>query len=61
MEIDAQVVRRTNLAILIKDADDKEIWLPLSQIVIIEEDVFDDAGTVKLSVPEWMAIEKGLV
>ena len=60
VEIDAEEVTRTEQAILIKHADG-ECWLPMSRIYIIEEESFDDAGPLKLSVPEWLAIEKGLV
>lgn len=57
VEVYAEEVRRTELAILIKHADG-ECWLPLSEIYIIEEEGFDP---LRLSVPEWLAIEKGLV
>ena len=40
-------------------ADDKQIWLPLSQVVILEED-FLPGGSMKLLIPEWLAIKKGL-
>ena len=60
IEVDVEEIRRTDAAILVADADDKQIWLPLSQVVILEEDVFP-GGLIKLSIPEWLAIEKGLV
>ena len=60
VEIDVQEVRKTDAAILVRDADDHEIWLPLSQVVILEED-FLPGGSMKLLIPEWLAIKKGLV
>ena len=60
VEVDVEEIRRTDAAILVRDADDKQIWLPLSQVVILEED-FLPGGSMKLLIPEWLAIEKGLV
>ena len=60
VEVDVEEIRRTDAAILVADADDNQIGLPLSQVVILEEDVFP-GGLIKLSIPEWLAIEKGLV
>lgn len=53
VEVDGEVVRRTADAVLWDDGS-IEVWLPLSQIEVNEE-----SGTV--SMPEWLAIEKGLV
>ena len=63
VEIDAVLVARTSLAILILDADDNKHWLPLSQIEILEEEDVDagEEPIVKLEIPEWLAISKGLV
>ena len=60
VEIDVEKRGETKDAILVRDADDKQIWLPLSQVVILEED-FLPGGSMKLLIPEWLAIEKGLV
>lgn len=53
VEVDGEVVRRTADAVLWDDGS-IEVWLPLSQIEVNEE-----SGTVVM--PEWLAIEKGLV
>ena len=59
VEIDVEKIRATEAAILVRDADDNQIWLPLSQVEILEQNFAGDQ--VKLSIPEWVAIEKGLV
>ena len=59
VEIDVEFVDSTESAILVEDADDKKIWLPLSQVEILEEALSGEG--LKLSIPEWLAIEKGLV
>ena len=61
VEIYAEEVRRTDDAILVKDADDKEHWLPLSQCFILEESIIDPGGTVLISIPEWLAIKEEFV
>ena len=63
VEIDAEEVRRTIAAILIKDADGRKHWLPLSQIEILEEEDVDsnEEPLVKFMIPEWLAIKHGLV
>lgn len=52
------IVHRTMKAVLVKDAEDaREIWLPLSQV-----EVTGGPGTIgEVTMPEWLAIEKGLV
>ena len=61
VEIDVEEVRRTADAILVKDADDIEHWIPLSQCCILSESIFDPGGPVVISMPEWLAIKEGLV
>ena len=60
VEIDVEEVRRTEKAILVRDADDKEIWLPLIQIEITQG---GDLGKeiLKIEIPKWLATDKGLV
>ena len=59
VEIDVEERHRTNESILIRDAKGLEQWLPLSQVVILEEEF--TSGLMKLSIPEWLAIQRGLV
>ena len=59
VEIDVEKIRSTEAAILVRDADDREVWLPLSRVEILEQNYAGDQ--VKLLIPEWLAIKKGLV
>ena len=63
VEIDAILVARTDLALGILDENDKQHWLPLSQIEILEEEDVDagEEPLVKFKVPEWLAIRAGLI
>ena len=71
VEVDVRFVRGTDTAILVVDADDNQVWLLLSQLEIPEETYPSEAqinrvssycgDQFKLSIPQWLAIEKGLV
>lgn len=59
IDIDGAVAARTANAVLFHTGDkDEAVWLPLSQIEI-EETGFKGIFTVTL--PEWLALEKGLI
>lgn len=60
VEVDVQEIRRTKSAILVLDADDREVWLPLSQVAILEEDLLP-GGVMKLLIPEWLAMKTRLI
>ena len=55
VEITADFIRETEKAVLIDDGDN-EIWLPKSQI-----DYAINDSTIALVLPEWLAVDKGLV
>lgn len=57
IEITAEIVRETAAAILIFDGD-REVWLPKSMVVEWHE---LEKGIVELTLPEWLAFEKGLI
>lgn len=58
LDLSVIIVHRTERAVLVKDAEDAEPkWLPLSQVEV--EGAPGAVGTVTL--PEWLAVEKGLV
>ena len=59
-EIDVQEIHRTESAILVLDAEDRKAWLPLSQVIILEEDLIP-GGVTKLLIPVWLAMEKRLI
>lgn len=59
IDIDVEVTARTEKAVLAHTGiKEKAVWLPLSQIEI-EKSGFDGIETVTL--PEWLALEKGLI
>ena len=63
VDFEVQIKHQTSQAILIFDPEDedriKTIWLPRSQIEIEYKDQSERFATVTM--PEWLAIEKGMV
>jgi hypothetical protein len=57
VEIDVEVIAKTDAAILITDGD-METWIPLSQIFDPED--YEEDNSYTIEIPEWLAIEKGL-
>lgn len=53
IDVEAVVLHRTNHAALVTDGTVRE-WLPLSLIEVDEDDEI-------VSMPEWLAVEKGFV
>ena len=63
VEVDADIVRQTELAICIYDGS-KTVWLPKSQLIDPAPDEigeYRDGDSLIITIPEWLAIEKGLV
>lgn len=63
IEIDVVVKRTTDKAILVNFGVPEEVWIPKSQVTDWSDGP-DDApgyGTTTIFVPEWLAIEKGMV
>ena len=59
IDIDGAIEARTARAVLFHTGDKSEaVWLPKSQIEICET-AFDGIFTV--SMPEWLATDKGLI
>ena len=59
VEIDVEIVARTERAVLAHTGNKEEAaWLPLSQIKLRPSGI---GGIYTLTVPEWVAIDKGLV
>ena len=59
IDIDVEVSARTEKAVLVHDGDPSvAVWLPLSQIEIRPTGI---GGIETVTLPEWLAIEKGLV
>lgn len=59
IDIDGAIEARTEKAVLFHTGDKTEAaWLPLSQIEISETGF---EGIVTVSLPEWLATDKGLI
>ena len=59
IDIDVEVRMRREKAILVHTGDpERAVWLPLSQIEISETGI---AGIETVTLPEWLALEKGLI
>lgn len=59
VDISVYILVTTNNAILVRDGDDTEAWLPKSQIRY-DETGATGPGPYNVTVPEWLAIDKGL-
>ncbi len=59
VDIEVQLHHKTDKAVLVSDDGDRSqaVWLPLSQVEF--EPTKNGAGIVTL--PEWLATEKGLI
>ena len=59
VDMDVEVTARTERAVLVHTGvKDDAVWLPLSQIEIEPSKV---AGIETVTMPEWLAEEKGLI
>ena len=59
IDIDVEVTARTEKAVLVHTGNKEEAaWLPLSQIEIEPSGV---GGIETVTLPEWLALEKGLI
>lgn len=60
IDIDVEVAHRTEKAVLVHTGiKEQAVWLPFSQVEIEPNGAFDGIETVTL--PEWLALEKGLI
>lgn len=59
IDIDMQIFAETAKAVLMSDTGRKEnaVWLPKSQIEYDQASI----GMVQVTMPEWLAKEKGLI
>ena len=59
IDIDGVIEAKTEKAVLFHDGDKSQaVWLARSQIEIEETGV---AGIVTVTLPEWLALERGLI
>lgn len=59
IDITVQVHAKTDRAILVSDDGEKAnaVWLPLSQVEV----EMKQGGTAEITLPEWLALDKGLI
>jgi len=60
VEVNCTYVRRAGASIVIEDAEGKELLLPLSQIQLDPERP-DPMENLTVTMPEWLAVNRGLV
>lgn len=66
---DLTLLHQTSRAYLVRDHDKNEHWIPISQVEYIEfgKDLIDEEShrpikeITRLTIPEWIAEEKGLI
>lgn len=59
IEIDVQVLHETEKAVLVTDSvPEKGVWLPRSKIEIEPTGI---GGIHTVTLPEWLALDKGLI
>lgn len=59
--VSVEFLYHKGLAILVADGD-SEIWIPISQIEEREEwDTMERHAAIEITIPEWLAEEKGLI
>jgi hypothetical protein len=59
IDITVEIRARTPKAILVNDGSKKEVWLPLSQIEVLED--VRKPGIAEVTMTENLAREKGLI
>lgn len=59
VDITVQLHAMTNRAVRVSDdGDDKKaVWLPLSQVEVVKQ----PRGIAVVTLPEWLALQKGLI
>jgi|JI9StandDraft_1071089.scaffolds.fasta_scaffold875472_2 hypothetical protein len=63
LDLTMQLHAETNGAILVSDDGDKAgaVWLPKSQIEYEVRERGSGAALVEVTMPEWLALDKGLI
>lgn len=61
VEVAVEIVADTDLALLVSDGD-RQAWLPKSQLIDYEDSgLIYEGKAVTLTMPEWLAKDKGLI
>jgi hypothetical protein len=59
-EVDLEIIRITDLAILFTDGDKEEVWIPKELIGNLDDD-WEEGDTEFVAIPIWLAEKEGLV
>lgn len=62
VEIDVTIENETDMAFLVSDGD-MSVWIPKSQLIDFdwEAPIMMPITTMTITIPEWLAKEKGLI
>jgi len=60
VEVAVELVRETDKAYLVHDGD-TDMWIPKSQVSDLEKVTIDGKVHLAFTIPEWLALEKGLI
>lgn len=59
VDLDVQVLHETEMAALVTlDVPENGVWLPKAKIELSETGI---GGIMTLTLPEWLALDKGLI
>lgn len=59
IDLDVQLLNTTEKAVLVTlDIPENGVWLPKSQVELSETGI---AGIMTVTLPEWLALDKGLI
>jgi hypothetical protein len=59
-ELDLEIIRITDSAILFTDGDKEEVWISKSLIGNLDDD-WEEGDTELIAIPIWLAEKEGLV
>jgi len=58
--VTAEIKVETDDALMINAGFDKDTWIPKSQILDYSDD-YKLGDTIEIEIPEWLALDKGLI
>lgn len=61
VEVNVTYLFTTPMAIRVEDADGRKLWIPLKEISAGYDPDADRLDNMTLTVPEWLAVDRGLI
>lgn len=64
VELELEYIYQTTQAVLVKDLDDEEVWLPKSLIeerLEIDWESLEKGNILEVTIPMWLANSAGLI